>query len=70
MTLKRAFQMMIDIAMTALLPLLMVYKLMGKSTHEWIGLTMFILSILHHILNYIWYKNILKGHIQVFKSFC
>ena len=47
----------IDIAMTILLIMLMSYELIGQSTHEWIGMIMFLLFIMHHVLNHRWIKN-------------
>lgn len=47
--------------MTAMLPILMAYELVGETAHEWVGLAMFVLFILHHILNYKWHQNLLKG---------
>ncbi len=51
-----------DIGMTVLL-LLMTYELIGEATHEWlgIGIGMFGLFIIHHILNRKWSWNIVKG---------
>ena len=37
--------------MLILLPLLMAYSLIGESIHEWLGITMFAVFILHHIIN-------------------
>ena len=42
----------IDAAMLILLPLLMAYSLVGEAAHEWLGLTMFALFVLHHIINF------------------
>lgn len=53
--------MIIDIAMTLILPLLMAYSLIGELFHEVIGIIMMILFVLHHILNLNWYKNLFKG---------
>lgn len=47
--------------MIMLLPVLMAYLLAGEAVHEWIGSTMFLLFIVHHILNRSWLKNIRKG---------
>lgn len=51
----------VDAAMTACLLLLMAYELIGKAAHEWIGMGMLVLLVLHHILNRKWSGNILKG---------
>lgn len=51
----------VDIMMTAALLFLMTYELIGQAVHEWIGIVIFVLFIVHHILNGKWSKNILKG---------
>lgn len=61
MTPKKISQIIVDLAMTAMLPVLMAYALVGEAAHEWVGISMFILFIIHHILNYRWHQNILKG---------
>ncbi len=58
---RKNLQILLDAIMIGMLPIIMAYELVGKSTHEWLGLAMFIIFILHNILNYRWYKNILKG---------
>ena len=47
-----------DLAMTVLLLLLMAYSLVGEVLHEWMGITMLVLFLLHHIWNRAWYKSI------------
>jgi len=61
MTPRKRFQIIIDFTMTAMLPVLMAYELVGEAAHEWVGLAMFVLFILHHILNHKWHQNLLKG---------
>lgn len=61
MTTKKILQIIIDLAITAMLPVLMAYSLVGESIHEWVGISMFILFIIHHILNCRWHQNLLKG---------
>ncbi len=41
----------IDLCMTVSLLLLMPYSLLGETAHEWIGMAMFLLFIVHHVLN-------------------
>lgn len=60
-TAKRKFQILIDAAMTALLPCLMAYQLISETAHEWLGMSMFLLLILHHALNFRWYRALNKG---------
>ena len=61
MSRKRKLQIVIDLCMTMLLPLLMAYSLIGETAHEWIGASMLILFIAHHILNYRWVHTLFKG---------
>lgn len=61
MTTKRKFQIVIDMMMTVMLPLLMAYQLIGETVHEWLGICMFLLFICHHLLNSHWHRNLLKG---------
>lgn len=58
---KMILKIITDIAMTAALLLLMTYSLIGEAAHEWIGAAMFVLFILHHILNSHWSSNLLRG---------
>ena len=48
------FKILIDILLTAALLLLMPYELVGEAAHEWIGVGMFVILIIHHILNRKW----------------
>ena len=58
---KAMIRIVVDCAMTVLLMLLMASELLGRFAHEWIGTAMFILFILHHILNRRWTKSLLRG---------
>ena len=53
-------KVMTDFCMTAALLVLMSYELAGQAVHEWLGLSLFILFILHHIWNRKWSRNIFK----------
>lgn len=50
-----------DIAMTVLFLILMAYHVTGNSLHEWLGAALFLLFIIHHILNLKWYRGLFKG---------
>lgn len=65
MTTKRKLQILIDFLMIALLPLLMAYNLIGEVAHEWLGVMMFLLVLVHHILNHNWHKNFLRGRYNI-----
>ena len=58
---KQILKIITDIAMTVILLLLMSYSLVGEEAHEWLGISMFVLFILHHVLNNKWSRSILKG---------
>lgn len=51
----------VDICLTVLLPILMAEILTGQEFHEWAGTVMAALFIIHHVLNWRWWKNIWKG---------
>ena len=66
---KMIFNISIDFVMTILLLLLMAKQLTGDTVHEWIGAGIFILWILHHILNFKWYEHIHKGKYTPYRIF-
>ena len=53
--------------MTIALLFLMTYELIGQTTHEWIGVIIFILFIVHHILNRKWSTHLLKGKYTLYR---
>ena len=53
--------------MTVLLLFLMAYSLIGEVLHEWLGIGMFTLFIVHHILNRKWSKSLFKGKYTVYR---
>ena len=54
-------KILIDATMTVLFLLVMGYHLFGEETHEWFGISVFVLFLLHNGLNWRWYKNLFKG---------
>lgn len=58
---KLTAKIIIDILMTLALLFLMGYQLWGDVAHEWVGAGMFLLFIVHHILNFNWHKNLFKN---------
>ena len=60
-------KIIVDIFMTAVLLLLMAYSLVGETAHEWLGIGMFALVILHHVLNSRWSKSVAKGRYTPFR---
>ncbi|KIR03644.1 hypothetical protein P261_02459 [Lachnospiraceae bacterium TWA4] len=65
---KKKIRIIVDVLMTILMPLLMAYSLVGEVLHEWFGITIFILFIVHHILNYQWIKNIFRGKYNAVRT--
>lgn len=65
LTTKRKIQMLIDLAMTILLPTLMAYGLVGEAAHEWLGIAMFSLFLAHQVMNAAWYKSLFKRRYTV-----
>lgn len=58
---KATIKIIIDILMTAALLFLMGYQLWGDTAHEIVGAGLFLLFIVHHILNRNFYKNLFRG---------
>ena len=61
MNLKARIKMIIDIAMSITLFVSMSYQFMEQKNHEVAGAIMFVMFILHHIMNYRWYLSLAKG---------
>lgn len=57
----------VDISMTICLLFLMPYSLLGETAHEWIGMAMAVLFILHHILNRRWLSAVKRGRYTPYR---
>lgn len=68
MSRKAMVKMCIDLAMTAALPMLMCYSIVDEMAHEVIGVVMFYIFIVHHILNFGWIKMLFKGKYNLQRS--
>lgn len=66
---KVNFRIPVDIAMTALLLFQMGYHLWGDQSHEWIGGVLFLLFVVHQLLNRNWYKSLFKGRYTPLRVF-
>ena len=66
---KMIGKIIVDLGMTILLMLLMAFELIGRTAHEWIGAGMFVLFIVHHILNRKWSGNLFHGKYSSYRSF-
>jgi len=58
----------VDVCMTVLLLCLMAYQVTGEALHEWLGVGMTALLILHHILNGRWYASLFKGRYNAYRT--
>ena len=58
----------VDAAMTVLLLFLMAYQVTGEAAHEWIGMGMTVLVIIHQILNRKWYSALFKGKYNPYRT--
>ncbi|MDE6655361.1 MAG: hypothetical protein K2J85_00030 [Anaeroplasmataceae bacterium] len=54
-------KILIDVAMSSLLLCIMGYHLFGEKVHEWLGISIFVLFLIHNGLNWRWYKNLFRG---------
>ncbi|BBF41565.1 hypothetical protein lbkm_0245 [Lachnospiraceae bacterium KM106-2] len=57
----KRIKMLTDICMIILMPLLMLYSLIGEALHEWFGIAMLSLFLMHNLLNWRWHKNLFTG---------
>ena len=58
---SKHFKHIVDVLLGVGLLLLMSYQVTGEAGHEWTGIVMTALMILHQILNRKWYAALLKG---------
>lgn len=68
MSKKLVFKITVDFLMLLAMPVLMAYMLAGEVLHEWLGAGIFVLFILHHILNLQWIKNVFHGKYTMSRS--
>ena len=66
---KNIIKRIVDIALSVTLLLLMAFQVTGQLTHEWLGITMFVLTIVHQILNRKYYAAIFKGRYSPLRIF-
>ena len=64
---KQIIKIIVDAAMTVLLLLLMTYERIGGAVHEWLGISVFVLFVLHHILNIKWTRSLFRGGYSAFR---
>ena len=59
--------MAVNICMTAVLLCLMPYSRMGEANHEILGVALFALFVVHHVLNRKWLGAVAKGRYGTFR---
>ena len=64
---KRIVKKAVDVCMTVLLLCLMAYQVMSETLHEWFGIGMTVLLIVHHILNIKWTSTLFKGKYNPYR---
>ena len=57
----------VDIGLTVLLLCVMAYQVTGEVLHEWIGIGMTVLVIVHQIMNRKWYGALFKGKYNAYR---
>lgn len=63
----KTIKMIVDVCMTVLLLCLMAYQVTGEVLHEWFGIGMTAVLILHHLLNRKWYAALFKGKYNAYR---
>ena len=58
---KQRIKIGIDMGMTVLFLLEMAYHVTGNTLHEWLGMLLFVLFFVHHLLNLGWHRGLTKG---------
>ncbi|MBD5535231.1 MAG: DUF4405 domain-containing protein [Lachnospiraceae bacterium] len=66
---RAKIKIVIDAGMIILVLLQMAYHLIGDSLHEWLGIMLFVLLILHNILDRKWYSGLFKGKYTQIRFF-
>ncbi len=69
MKVKRIIMRITDLIMTCNLLFLMSLQVTQQFTHEWTGIAMTVLFIVHHIFNYKCYKTLFKGKYNFLRIF-
>ena len=64
----KSIKLIVDAGMTALLLCLAAYQATGEALHEWFGIGMTALLILHHVLNRRWYGALFRGKYTAYRT--
>lgn len=63
----KTIKLIMDGCMTVLLLCLMAYQVTGEMLHEWFGIGMTAVLILHHVLNRKWYAALFQGRYNSYR---
>ncbi len=66
---KTIIKRVVDVALTITLLLLMAFQVTEQLAHEWLGVTMFALTIVHQLLNRKYYAALFKGRYNALRAF-
>ena len=64
----RSERNLLDLAMTILLILLMTYSLLGERAHEWLGIALLLLLVLHQSWNIGWWRRLFSGRYTLCRA--
>ena len=64
---KQRFRLIIDLLMTIVLLLLMLFQITGQQVHEYLGIMMLVLFLGHNFLNGKWYSHLFKGKYKFYR---
>ena len=66
---KNTVKRVLDVALTVTLLLLMAFQVTEQLAHEWLGITMVVLTVVHQVLNRKFYAAIFKGRYSPLRVF-
>lgn len=64
---KRALKLSLDFVMTVLMLFAFAYQLTENTLHEILGIALFLLFVLHHLLNRNWHKALFMGRYRAMR---
>jgi len=64
---QKDLRRIVDIGMTVLLLFQMAYQVTGEAAHEWLGMGMTALVVVHQILNRRWYSAAFRGKYTLYR---
>lgn len=65
---KNIIKRITDVVLTVLLLIVTAYQMTGEMLHEWFGIAMTVLVIVHQLLNLKWYGALFKGKYHALRT--